>query len=90
MSAGHGSWYGWMFLSLAFAVVFPDEFLQNLRLSLTWRRLLWLEATLAGVIAGAMILLKFYHIDLPWFFPLFFIGLVSVFRGIIWYLGRSD
>jgi len=86
----HDSWYGWMFFGLSFVVIFPDEFLENIRLPLTWRHLIWLEAILVGVIVGVMIILKHYYSDLQWFFPLFFIGLVTVFRGIVWYLSRSD
>jgi hypothetical protein len=86
----HGSWYGLMFLGLAIVIIFPDEFLENIRLRLTWRHLIWLEAILIGIVVGAMIVLKHYYTDLRWFYPLIPFGLVAVFRVISWLLTRSD
>jgi hypothetical protein len=86
----HDSWYGWMFLGLAFVVIFPDEFLENIRLPLTWRYLIWLEAILISIVVGAVIVLKHYYTDLRWFFPLIPFGVVAVFRVILWRLTRSD
>jgi hypothetical protein len=88
--SSHGSWYGWMFFGLAIVIIFPDEFLENIRLPLTWRHLIWLEAILIGIVIGAVIVLKHYYTNLRWFFPLIPFGLVAVFRVILWRFTRSD
>ena len=88
--SSHASWYSWMFLGLAFVIIFPDEMLENIRVSLTWRSLIWLEVVFIAVIVGAVIVLKRFYPDLRWFFPLFPIGFVALLRGILWRLSCSD
>lgn len=87
---GRMPWYGWMFLGLAFVIIFPDEALENVRLGFTWRNLIWLEIIFIGIILVAMIVLKRYYPNLRWFYPLAPLGFVAAIRCIIWFIDRSD
>jgi hypothetical protein len=90
MISSHATWYAWMFLGLAFVVIFPDELLENIRLTFTWRHLIWLEGICLGIIVVAVIVLKQFYPEFRWFFPLIPVGVLALIRGILSRFRNSD
>lgn len=71
-------------------MICPVQALESVRLSLTWRNLIWLEGLFMGGVVLAMIVLKRYYPDLHWYFPLLPLGLVAALPGLAWFINRGD
>jgi hypothetical protein len=82
------NWYDIIFLGLAAVIVYPDKVLEwiddQTGKVFDWRHLVWLEsiAVVLGIVA--MTLLMPVYPVLQWWYPLPFVGIFALFRGIMW------
>lgn len=82
-----------VFLGLAAVVVYPDEILHWLsdatgRL-FGWGSLILLEVVAIGLLIGAVVIFQPHASSVQWWTPLYFVGLVSVFRAVMWGLKQA-
>ena len=87
---GRWNWYDALFLILALAIVYPDRILDWLseKTGRVWdgRHLVVFEVLAIGVTVAAACLLMPHYPKLQWWYPILFVGLISLFRLLHWLL----
>jgi hypothetical protein len=83
---GRINWYDLIFIGLAAMAVYPDKVL-DWASGITgkkfgWRHLIALELIILGLLTLTMHLLMPHYPKLQWWYPLIFIGILTLVRGI--------
>jgi len=85
---GRIHWYDIVLLGLAAAIVYPDKILEWLSehtgRALGWLHLILIEAAAITLMVVAMVLLMPVYPKLEWWHPLLYIGILALFRTIMW------
>ena len=73
---------------IAAAIVYPDKVLdwigERTGRAFSWRHVVWLEVVAIGLMIIAMTLLMPVYPKLQWWYPLLFVGMLALIRGIMW------
>lgn len=89
---GNWHWYDFLLLGLAALIVYPDKVLEWLSAltgrALGWGTLLIIEAVAITLLIGAMVWLMPLYPKLTWGQPLLYIGMVALFRVLLWGITR--
>lgn len=85
---GRWHWYDILLVGLAAMIVYPDKVLEWLGertgRELGWLHLILIEFVAIGLMVIAMILLMPVYARLEWWYPIIFVGLLTVLRTVMW------
>ena len=82
---GRWHWYDIIIVGLAAVIVYPDRMLDWIG-ERTGRAFDWRHVVLVEVLVAAMSLLMPAYPRLEWWYPLVFVGILAVFRSIMWFV----
>jgi inner membrane protein involved in colicin E2 resistance len=87
---GRWHWYDIIIVGLAAVIVYPDKVLdwigEHTGRVFGWRHVVLVEAVAITLMFVAMALLMPAYPRLQWWHPLVFIGILALFRGIMWFI----
>ncbi|MBL9174536.1 MAG: hypothetical protein JNL10_13450 [Verrucomicrobiales bacterium] len=88
--SGHWHWYDIIILGLAAVIVHPDRVLdwigERSGRAFGWQHVALLEAVAMVLMSVAMALLMPAYPQLQWWHPLLLVGMLGLFRGILWFV----
>ena len=87
---GRWHWYDIILVGLAAIIVYPDKVLEWLSertgRELGWLHLILIEVVAIGLTVIAMVLLMPAYPKLEWWYPILFVGMLALFRIVIWFI----
>jgi len=89
---GRWHWYDIIIVGLAAVIVYPDKVLdwigERTGRVFGWRHVVLIEVVAVALMVVSMALLMPAYPRLDWWYPLLFVGMLALLRGIMWFIAE--